>query len=402
MATTATSQHPAIPRAFAKARLLGSNATSVRGVIAFLKSRKQSICYATPKFGFADLPAYAYDHRGEVRKDYKLQCFREGAAKRAAAWKAAEADRKSFPDEKRSREDKTFRARYLRALSRREKIARTCEVRSLADAITYFDSRDGRKRELSAIRESRKMICPKRGDYPIAPLPMPGMVCPIAITPEACRKVGAPIDMRAKDATLSSHCGASSFEKTAGHTEWKGGRPQKYHRATAKNCVRSFVFIASEREIEYVLHNSEFVLTLPEGYAWRRDDLGLFAIHLESGADYHVDAGDLIGRNAARKIVQELEHNAAIRKAAESEIAAVSDDVYVCFADSLRAGNCRAGTRAFAEKFDLSEGKHYPAKLLKALAPKEPRLKITLLAAAKRHAAEMARGYALLADHQVS
>lgn len=398
----ATSQHPVIQRAFAKARLLGSNATTVKGVITFLKNRKQSIRYATPKFGFADLPAYAYDHRGEVRDNYKLQSFREGEKKRAAEWKAAEADRKSFPDEKRSREDKTFRARYLRALSRREKIARTCVVRSLADAVTYFDSRDDRKRELSAIRDSRKMICPKRGDYTITPLPMPGMVCPIAITPEACRKVAAPIDMRAKDATLSSCFGGSSFEKIPGHTEWKGNRPQKYHRAAAKNLVRSFAFIASEREIEYVLHDSEFVLTLPEGYAWRRDDLGLFAIHLESGADYHVDAGDLIRRNAARKIVQELEHNAAIRKTAETEIAAVSDDVYVCFADSLRAGNCRAGTRAFAEKFDLSEGKHYPAKLLKALAPKEPRLKITLLAAAERHATEMARGYALLAEHQVS
>ena len=401
MTTTPTS-HPVIQQAAEKASLLGGKAASVRGVIAFLKNRKQSIRYATPKFGFADLPAYAYDHRGEVREDYKLQCFREAAKKRAAAWKAAKADRKSFPDEKRSLADKAFRARYLRALSRREKIARTCVVRSLADAIAYFDSRDDRKRELSAIRESRKMICPKRGDYKIAPLPMPGVVCPIAITPESCRKVGAPIDMRAAESTLSSCFGGSSFEKIAGHTEWKGNRPQKYHRAISNNRVRSFAFIASEREIEYVLHNSEFVLTLPEGYAWRRDDLGLFAIHLESGADYHVDAGDLIGRNATRKIVQELEHNAAIRKAAETEIAAVSDDVYVCFADSLRAGNCRAGTRSFAEKFDLREDKHYPAKLLKALAPKEPRLKITLLAAANRHAAEMARGYALLAEHQVS
>lgn len=395
MATTPTSQHPAVHRAFAKARLLGSNATSVRGVITFLKNRKQSIRYATPKFG--ELP-----ERIANDPHYAPHWLESQHASRVAEWKAAEADRKSFADEKRSREDKTFRARYLRALSRREKIARTCEVRSLADAIAYFDSQDARTRELAAIRESRKMICPKRGDYTIAPLPMPGMVCPIAITPEACRKVGAPIDMRAKDATLAECFDASSFQKIAGHTEWKGGRPKKYHRASAENYVRSFAFIASEREIEYVLHNSEFALTLPEGYAWRRDHLGLHVVHVESGADYHVDAGDLISNKAAKKLIAELERLAAVRKAAETEISAVPGDVYVCFADSLRAGNCRAGTRAFAEKFNLNLSKHYPAKLLKALAPKEPRLKITLLAAAKRHAAELARGCSILTDHQVS
>jgi hypothetical protein len=211
-------QHPVIQRAFAKARLLGSNATTIKGVIAFLKNRKQAIRNATRKFGFSDIPPYAYDHRGLVGHDLKLHYFKDGAAKRAAEWKAAVASRKACPDEKRSRKDKAFRARCLRALSRREKNARTCVVRSLADAITYFDSFDARHAELAAVRESRKMISPKLGDYPIAPLLHPDAVCSIRVTQEACRKVAAPINMRPKDAVLGECLGASSFTEEEGFT----------------------------------------------------------------------------------------------------------------------------------------------------------------------------------------
>ena len=82
------------------------------------------------------------------------------------------------------------------------------------------------------------------------------------------------------------------------------------------------------------------------------------------------------------------------------------EGVHVCLKDSLRAGNCQAGTLAFVGRLGLDEKKHYRAleifEMAKQKSPNDIRLvKLALTAAALRTKKEEEQGYAVISEHFV-
>lgn len=135
----------------------------------------------------------------------------------------------------------------------------------------------------------------------------------------------------------------------------------------------------------------------PEGWEWRIDSngLGLFGNRL-GGPDIHVGVSS---RRTVDQLVEDAEAALAQRtllaEASKREVADAAN-IWVCFDDSIAAGNCRAGTEGFVARMGLSPGLHYRAADLLRLAPDEPRLKIAIRQAARREAEDMRRGYSIL------
>jgi len=78
-----------------------------------------------------------------------------------------------------------------------------------------------------------------------------------------------------------------------------------------------------------------------------------------------------------------------------------ADGVYVCAADSYRAGNCRPGTESFASSHNLDVRKHYTAKELLALANGNFRfVKAAVIAAIRRERKEATFGYCSISEHK--
>jgi len=75
--------------------------------------------------------------------------------------------------------------------------------------------------------------------------------------------------------------------------------------------------------------------------------------------------------------------------------------VYVCAADSYRAGNCRPGTTAFAGRHNLEMTRHYTAGELLQLANGDARfVRAAVITALRRERRECEQGYALLEEHR--
>lgn len=75
--------------------------------------------------------------------------------------------------------------------------------------------------------------------------------------------------------------------------------------------------------------------------------------------------------------------------------------VYVCAADSYRAGNCRPGTASFAGRHNLEMTRHYTAGELLHLANGDARfVRAAVITALRRERRECEQGYAMLADHR--
>ena len=90
------------------------------------------------------------------------------------------------------------------------------------------------------------------------------------------------------------------------------------------------------------------------------------------------------------------------RMAAERAVeAAAVAGVYVCLADSIRAGNCRQGTLNFGQRHGLDPARHYSAPDLLAMANGDAsRVRVAVTAARLRHEREMTAGVCELADHR--
>jgi hypothetical protein len=77
--------------------------------------------------------------------------------------------------------------------------------------------------------------------------------------------------------------------------------------------------------------------------------------------------------------------------------------VMVCLADSVRAGNCRAGSENFARNHGLDPSKHYtPAEVLAVANGQTRFVALACTAALRRTIRELDRGYSDLAEHRVS
>ncbi len=161
-------------------------------------------------------------------------------------------------------------------------------------------------------------------------------------------------------------------------------------------------------------------LKAPRGYRWDRDKNGLRIVSLsDQRRDYHPDSDDLRSYDA-RALAKKAAKLYAVRKTQaakakeEARLAKLSADeqtrliakaeregATVCLKDSLKAGNCRAGSEQFAHRHNLDPTKHYkPSQLLRIANGDAHRVKLVVAVALRRHRHEMAVGYAMLEDHR--
>ena len=208
-----------------------------------------------------------------------------------------------------------------------------------------------------------------------------------------------------KEAEVTETLGLSRRDRTPGSTEWdRKGRPH-YTRASDTSWVLSAAVL--RRGVLTYWHQApggereRWELAPPEGVRWDRDNNGL---RLVAGPDdYHPSWSEL--RGPVGPLVAALRANAERRRQVAALAAAEAADfagVLVCLADSVRAGNCRAGSLAFAARHGLDARRHYGAlELLTAAGSNGDlgRVRLAIRAAFERTRAEEAAGVCELAAH---
>jgi hypothetical protein len=311
-------------------------------------------------------------------------------------WEDQQRTRKADPEAKRAKHDKAFRRRYLARLTRTENKLCKCDG-TLSGIADYYlpQTESERILTLQEIARQRKIVTGK--DSPVRAPTQYGIRIPVDAV--NARKHGCTISMRGDNARVIACREPSHHDHEPGITKWKGGRPIKYTRAKNDNYVRSVAVVRDSLTLDYMLHNDTYAVTLPEGYHWHLDYLGLRAVSdADRSHDYHVCAADLLAQvENPERIPAMIRENAETRqrvKAEQAAEAAALAGIYVCVADSINAGNCRAGTIAFAKRHKLDVRRHYPAPELLAQANGEAgRVRLAITAARRRHGREMERGY---------
>lgn len=158
----------------------------------------------------------------------------------------------------------------------------------------------------------------------------------------------------------------------------------------------------------------------PRGYRWERDANGVKLVSVaDPRNDYHPDSEDL-RTLSPRQLAAKLRANAATRRAADklarAEAAktkkqqaedrsamrrAEQEGAEICLADSIRAGNCQAGTKNFADRHGLDISKHYrPTQILKIANGEAHRVRLAVAVGLRRHRHEMDQGFCVIADHR--
>ena len=189
--------------------------------------------------------------------------------------------------------------------------------------------------------------------------------------------------------------------------------------------VTSYATCPDFRAAKLRLGTFDYTIFAPRGYRWDIDANGLMLRKCgqASGWDYHPTASELLDarQDRGRGLVAVLKEARATRLAAEREAKrrekqsrakarqeqeaikrAEREGATVCLADSLRAGNCRAGSESWAIRHGLDARRHYtPSEILSHANGDASRVALVITAALRRHRTEMARGYADLADHTV-
>mgnify|MGYP006372356851 FL=1 len=205
---------------------------------------------------------------------------------------------------------------------------------------------------------------------------------------------------------------------------WIGGREYKIFESGSnsdwkkRSTFSRGVEIASTakgtwREIEYRCCGGSVKVPAPRGYRWDVDNLGLKLVG--KAGEYHPNGDELIAaaNDKCREIVIRLKNSARTRRELERETKAKAkqqqrmlrlaerEGARVCLADSIRAGNCHAGTLNWAQSHGFDSRRHYrPSEVLAKANGDMKRVAIVVAAAVRRHRAEMDRGYALLTDHR--
>jgi len=289
-------------------------------------------------------------------------------------------------DTKRAKKDKEFARELARGLAPRN-------VRGIAAADAYIAAYSDRIDAFAALGRPAKISLTK---YPANTrvLPCGG---------EEADALGVLVCRRGKDWSITgSH--RTSHNHSPGQTTWKNGRAVSYSRAVNTTTIRALAVMLSPRLVRADLNGRLVAIPAPVGCAWNIDSHGL---RIARGPDdYHPEGMDFLADDPAAQMLSKLEANAATRRAtalrALAEQAA-SEGIYVCLADSIRAGNCRVGSESFAARHGLDRARHYGAPELLAIANGDGgRVRLAITAAKYRHAADLARGYSLLAEHVAS
>lgn len=368
------STHPSFTRCQAIAEAAGSNAKTVKGVARFLAGNKVA------RRSLWTLPR----------------------PMSAASWKLAEKTRKADPEAQRAIHDKAFRRRFLSGLNRREAKAIKCDG-TIDGVMWYYAQTGNRAIELRECARLRSIVTGKE----CKAIAAPSFGHRVSVYEAIVRRHGVKLVLRGKNYSISSTKRPSYFDHKDGETEWKNGRAVKYNRATNDNFVRSLAVIRDSQTLDYVLHETTYTVSLPDGFQWGSDQNGLRVFCVNSPSDdMHPTAGDLVeasGNPLFFDIVISANRRTRMLYAAErtAESAKLAG-VFVCLADSLRAGNCKAGTLSFASRHNLDPAKHYEAPELLAQANgDEGRVRLAITAARLRHEREEKNGFCILDDHKV-
>ncbi|HBA73461.1 MAG TPA: hypothetical protein DCZ63_15100 [Geobacter sp.] len=171
--------------------------------------------------------------------------------------------------------------------------------------------------------------------------------------------------------------------------------------------------------LEFHWKDTVSFLQAPAGYKWQKDRNGIRLVSLTNDdKDYHPDSDNL--RNYSKKaIAQTINRLYTARKQAERDMARVArraknqdrdnlkairkaerEGAMICVKDSTTAGNCQAGTIAFANRHNLNPTKHYrPTELLAIANGDAHRVRLAVAVGLRRHYREIRAGFCELADH---
>ena len=149
------------------------------------------------------------------------------------------------------------------------------------------------------------------------------------------------------------------------------------------------------------------ILMAPVGYKWATDANGILLVSNDGKKDYHPDSDDLRNyRKAALrdKALKNHETRQQLKKQAKEDAAAVrlaeKEGAMTCLADSIKAGNCKAGTINFATRHNLNPADHIkPTELLKIANGQAHRVRLAVAISLRRHRREMTQGFCLLDEH---
>jgi hypothetical protein len=174
--------------------------------------------------------------------------------------------------------------------------------------------------------------------------------------------------------------------------------------------VQSYATCTDFRAAVLHLAGEAHTIRAPRGWRWDIDANGLrLRSCSDSRIDYHPTASELTGdvaelpRLAKAGAAARKAANRAARADARAVKRAEEIGVMVCLADSIRAGNCRAGSESFARNHGLDVAKHYTTAELLAVANGQTRLvALACTAALRRAIKELDRGYSELSEHRVS
>lgn len=178
----------------------------------------------------------------------------------------------------------------------------------------------------------------------------------------------------------------------------------RFTHYTYRPIIQSFCIFNSSK-LFTVLYGITYTIRAGRGYFWDADELGVRLVRKSDGADYHIESDDV--KSNFVSIRAKLLENVKLKKLArinERESLKLLDDLsllFVCPRDSQKAGNCLAGTLAFAKRHGLPNNlhSHVTGDVLKKLVRVEPRIMAVFIIAAKRSAIELQNGVCDLAQH---
>lgn len=211
---------------------------------------------------------------------------------------------------------------------------------------------------------------------------------------------------RLREWSLGQKAGAigSAWEFREIGSNWNWSKRSTFQRGIV---VQSYATCTDFRVCEFHLDGQTHTIYAPRGWRWDVDANGL-RLRMCSNAkiDYHPTASELIGNvrelpKLAHALAAKRREQAA-RTAKEQRIIREADQngLLVCLQDSIRAGNCEAGSINWATKHGFDPRRHYsPSELLAVANGDTNRVAIVVLTAARRHMREMAAGICEVADH---
>ena len=157
--------------------------------------------------------------------------------------------------------------------------------------------------------------------------------------------------------------------------------------------------IINEKKARFHICGQTFTHELTGGFSFARDAHGIYVTNAKKD-DYHLDAGDVavspdIFQKRIAHIIGELVESRKESEAMEAMEALALKDIFLCFKDSLDAGNCSVGTKSFCNIHGLNPNKRYSAAevLKKASGSDIRRVKIAICRAVRRMKKEEELGF---------